>query len=123
MSWQCAFAAQKDSGVLGCIQSSMASRDREDSSPLLHSDEKPPGVLWSPQHKKDMDLLDTVQKAMMVIRGVEILSYEERLRDQELIILEKSSGRPPCDSSVPKRVYKKNEDICFSRTYCDKAKF
>jgi len=37
--------------------------------------------LWSPQHKKDMDVLEQVQRrAMKMIRGLEYLSYEDRLR-------------------------------------------
>ena len=38
--------------------------------------------LWSPQHRKDMDLLQWVQRrATKMIRGLEHLSYEERLRE------------------------------------------
>ncbi|PKU47492.1 hypothetical protein llap_2232 [Limosa lapponica baueri] len=46
--------------------------------------------LWSPQHRKDMDLLERVQRrAMKMIRGLEFLSYEDRLRESGLFILEK----------------------------------
>jgi len=38
--------------------------------------------LWSPQHKEDVELLDWVQtRATEMIRGLEHLSYEERLRE------------------------------------------
>jgi len=38
--------------------------------------------LWSPQHKKDMELLEQVQRrATKMIRGLEYLSYEDRLRE------------------------------------------
>ena len=37
---------------------------------------------WDPQHKKDAELLDWVQRrAPKVIRGLEHLYYEERLRE------------------------------------------
>ncbi|KAJ7401461.1 hypothetical protein BTVI_95819 [Pitangus sulphuratus] len=45
MSQQCELAAQKVNCVLGCITSSVASSERGDSAPPLHSGETPPGVL------------------------------------------------------------------------------
>jgi len=48
--------------------------------------------LWSSQHKEDMELLERGQRATMkTIRGLEHLSYEERLRDWGLFSLEKRS--------------------------------
>jgi len=79
-----------------------------DSAALLCSGETPPGVLhpvWSPQHKKDMELLKRVQRrATKMIWGMEYPSYEESLRQLGLVQPgeEKAVGRLYYDLSVLK---------------------
>jgi len=47
-------------------------------------------LLWSPQHRKDMDSFERVQRrAAKMITGLEHFSYEDRLRELGFFSLEK----------------------------------
>ena len=63
---QCPLAAQKANPILGCITSSTASRSGEVILPLCSALVRPHlgccVQLWSPQHRRDMDLLERVQR-------------------------------------------------------------
>ncbi|KAK4827153.1 hypothetical protein QYF61_015107 [Mycteria americana] len=63
--------------------------------------------LWSPQHRKDMGLLERVQRrATKMIRGMEHLSYEDRLRELGTL----------------KGTYRKDGDKLFSRACCNRTR-
>jgi len=80
--------------------------------------------LWSPWHKKDMELLERVQRRATKVIWGEHLCYEDRLRELGLFSLEKRrlQGDLIAVFQYLNRPYRKDGDRLFSRACSDRTR-
>ena len=90
---------RRANGTLGCLRRSVSSNSREvilaPYSALARPYPERWVQFWAPQYKKDMDILERVQQraTTKMMKGLEHLACEERLREPGLLSLGKGRFR------------------------------
>ncbi|GAB0183700.1 mitochondrial enolase superfamily member 1 [Grus japonensis] len=96
MSQQCTLTAKKTNSIVGCMRVSVASRSREViplCSALMRPWLKCCVQFWAVQPKEDMIFhIFPLNRATKMTKGLEHLSYEERLRELALTAWRKESS-------------------------------
>ena len=95
---QCARACKRAMSVLGMIRRHFRGLDKEEFMILYKTYVRPHleycVQVWNPTLKKDIECLERVQRrATKLVKGLEAMSYEERLTVLRLTTLEKRRTR------------------------------
>jgi len=79
--------------------------------------------LWAPQYKKDMELLERVQRrATKMVRGLEDLSCGERLRELFSLKRRRLLGDLIAPFQYSQGPYKNYGERCFTRACNDRTR-
>jgi len=126
MTHQCALTARKANHILGCIPSSVASRSREGILPPYSAPplEVPYPALAPSAQDRHGPLEQVQRRATRMVKGMEHLCCEERLRELGLSSPEKRRLWEDLIMAFQylKGAYKRDGDKLFSRASCDRTR-